>query len=60
MKEPYVKPEIITQDYSTQVFLGGTCYQQDNNSGFPDGSASCYFVPGMCEACPHPTENKYY
>jgi hypothetical protein len=57
-KEPYEKPELITEEFSTQVFLAN-CYKQDYNAGVTL-AGRCFFVPGVCAPCAHPTATQQY
>jgi len=51
MKKKYIKPEVITQDFSLQIFLQ-TCYTANDGPGLASGE--CWEPSFGCDPCTFP------
>jgi hypothetical protein len=53
MKKEYIKPELITEDFSMQIFLQN-CYLANYRVGTAD--RKCFYYTGACRPCTYPTQ----
>ena len=55
MKDKYIKPEVISQDFSLQIFLAN-CHEANQGNGFfaDYGFSPCWDPGTFCDPCEYP------